>query len=318
MRVHCIFAIGVFLTSSCNAYDGIESGADLRQRFLREAPECWSKMREVIDHLEGIAVETNTSPGMPAETRRRRFSFFFEGKLRKIEVERIPDTGARTAYVISSEASFEANRNGSSEHYYLGGYGMGDGGYGTPEFKLARYLRLVYAGETINLRTLSEMLRDNSSSLTDISEVTVGNRQLVRVAFEIKHPGGQTSHPWALLEPLRQWRVMESGEDIGTGTCKNTVEYQTHPSGVPFPKRVVTAVIKNGAVVNQTEYVFDEPRACNAAASEFTLAAYGLPPVPGTGSLTIASRRLLLWLVPTLLFVVVVFVLKRLRRAGTH
>ena len=144
----------VFVACSVPALQAIAAMEQqgLQQRFVSEAPHCWAKMREVVGTLECVAVETRTRRprGKAPITRKRRISYYLEGKLQKVLVEDVPDDNARLAVAANAGYTFEADRDTSHRAYYLGDYGREGHDRARIEQHMQHYIAFLCAAETID------------------------------------------------------------------------------------------------------------------------------------------------------------------------
>lgn len=142
------------------------------------------------------------------------------------------------------------------------------------------------------LPELCDMTKDPGFTVKQVAPLSRDGRELVKVEFSFRAPKDKKRTPsvqgWAVYDPSRFWVIREfEGQMVwnpapvrGNATISATIDYEETPDGIPILKQI-TRRIKHLKDSEPVSHRFDfDLREDNVRASEFTLAAFGLPEPP--------------------------------------
>lgn len=312
----CFLAVAACLNLLSPVCDAIADDAQLRDRYLDEAPRGWAKLRQLTESFQGGYQETivNTDKGRETKRMVRRLEY----KRRKgdglmlVEVRLDPDTGPKSVTGGNESYSFELHRGIEGAPFQVTRYNDSNP---KGDSLLANYLAYIEAAYSVGGYTLDAIVRDPQFRLTDIESVEYRGLPMVRVAYEgqTEVPGARAPVPlecWAILDPDQSWAVRESFmRRPQSGGILFAIEYRKTPVGIPFPSRLTRVTTSETSDVRSEQIlVYDEPAKCDAAPEAFRLSAFGLPEM-AAGSAWIRGRRLRFGLIANLALVATIAIL---------
>jgi hypothetical protein len=260
--------------SNSPAFAAEPANSDLKQRFLREAPDEWQRLERAVHKYEGTFTDSETIVKLPAKSWRRRGEYFYNSDAHgtKIVLASIPDTGGRTISGSNGVYRYNVEQKSAQDKPVLRTFWATQTDYGDDATFL---LQAAY----IDGFPVKDFLDGPAARLVSFEPVVVEGRRLARLRFMRHFSDKSTEYSgYALLDPDFHWAVRFWQQEHGWGVMDAKLEYRTDVPDIAFPLKKTVRDIAKGAVVNIRTSEFDAPRPCSVPAAEFSLAAYGLKP----------------------------------------
>jgi len=278
-----------------------EQAADLKQRFLREAPLKWEAYREYAMRLQGVkTVTTYDSTQTSGRFRERLVSQAkHRGPWSLSIFEESGDSLAQgvpagLARVVNSRYGFVLTRKQPADPWVLTELdtNISDNRSIEPSERKEAVLYTFCLHLVVERRLISDMIKDPEFKLGSLTTVLRDSREFVRVEFSHRPPRSRDEAPnltgWLLLDPGSYW-VIKEGEfeaqyPASTGTITLVNQYVDNNQGIPIPIQRVGYARYSGfggmrVETSVSKCAFYED--ANLPESEFTLSAFGLPEPDG-------------------------------------
>ncbi len=270
----------LMLATSAHVWAQSVSGDDVR----RAVSQTHARLLAFFNNLEvSYRVVSQRDIGGRREQKESHGKFRLKGAWRAIESYDANDD-RKSIRAYNSRYSFFMGRSKGREQDELFQYDRLTSSQ-TPvvdevDLKVQRYLG---AAQTLmyyySLVEFLESGMGGSVTLRSVAPHGGPDTQLVKVMFD-RVEGGRAYPCWAIIDRSNHWAVVEAVVQWPWGEAVQTVEYNPTVKEVPFPRRVVYVTRSpNRRLTEREEWIFDDPRSCDAAEESFTLTAYGLPEV---------------------------------------
>jgi hypothetical protein len=291
---------------------------DALSRLASEAPKSWSEAERFYRHLEGAAKSTTTEYRQGGEeSASRLFAFFVNDDRVALEVTGLK-RGNHEVYCLNESRAFVLWRGKSETDFAIRNVArIGDSASQTYNnmirLHLLEYLCLPYGivqvrfGEVVNSPDWQLKLVSSESKPSEVVVMCTPVGELAKKS------------PFSAIKiktvPDRKWAIVESELVLPRGRVVYSIEYEEPGSAVPALKRVRKQTSDlNGGMLESVDFLVEKLEGKSIPPDRFTLAAYGLPDVPGPGESSPGRFWLILINLGIILIIISVVMRRRWRR----
>jgi hypothetical protein len=253
---------------------------NLTDKLRKDAVPQWESLRAEVMKLSGEVKENVRVPArgvQPARENSRRIQYWLRGALSKYEINSVPDVGTLVVYGRNSRDRFEIDRDGKVEPLHVLVYSPIKQSRSRMDDGAKFYLAIPLAGFYIEGVDLCEGIKQGRVTVKRIGEKDSSGH--VAATLSIAGEGNNGADYEVVFLADRGWVISEWSAMHFGATSRGNVHYFDSVLGGRYPSsNVMEDIDKNGAPIATAEYLFGEPKACDAPEEAFTLASYGLTP----------------------------------------
>ncbi len=270
---------------------GLAAGdSDLGQRFLRDAPRGWAKLREAERRLVGVAhIEYwSVTKGQKIVHLDHHIEFKRNGDLVRL-VKSSPKSESSSVEIVGPRYFFHLTKATGKAPYVRRSLSFGEPSINIKDegFLSSTYFfrALQFAREFWNV-PLEELVAGPGFVVKGISQRVVGTKKIVRVEFLAKSAKYKQEwrSAWMELCPDENW-ALQKAEYWPRSDWRQTItnEFRPRKDGrlSPYRSRIVgrfsVSQFSKEEVEETYQFTLDEIEERVVPESEFTLPAFGLP-----------------------------------------